>query len=144
MRVLVDTDVVIDFLMAREPFAQWAREIFELNAQRKIQCYVASITPLNVFYVARKTTSLEDRLRIIQQLLLQVEVTAIGREILLRAFDFGFSDYEDAVQYACAEASGVEAIITRNSSDYKDATLPVFSPTDFLAKLKLQQESDSS
>ena len=60
MRVLLDTDVVIDFLMAREPFAQRARQIFELNAQRKIQCYIASITPLNVFYVARKSHSLEE------------------------------------------------------------------------------------
>ena len=140
MRVLLDTDVVIDFLMAREPFAQRARQIFELNAQRKIQCYIASITPLNVFYVARKSHSLEDRLRIIRQLLLQVEVTAISHEILLRAFDVGFLDYEDAVQYACAEADGVEAIVTRNVDDYKNAKLPVFTPNDFLQHLTSQQE----
>jgi len=141
MRVLLDTDVVIDFLMAREPFAQRAREIFELNAQRKIRCYIASITPLNVFYVARKSTSLEDRLRIIKQLLLQVEITAIGHEILLRAFDFGFSDYEDAVQYACAEAAGVEALVTRNVNDYENVKLPVLTPNDFLRRVKPQQEN---
>ena len=141
MRVLLDTDVVIEFLMAREPFAQRARQIFELNAQRKIQCYIASITPLNVFYIARKSHSLEDRLRIIRQLLLQVEVTAISHEILLRAFDFGFSDYEDAVQYACAEADGVEAIVTRNLSDFKNAKLPVFTPNDFLQHLKSRQDN---
>ena len=140
MRVLLDTDVVIDFLMAREPFAQRARQIFELNAQRKIQCYIASITRLNVFYIARKSHSLEDRLRIIRQLLLQVEVTAISHEILLRAFDFGFLDYEDAVQCACAEADGVEAIVTRNVDDYKNAKLPVFTPGDFLQRLTAQQE----
>jgi predicted nucleic acid-binding protein len=140
MRVLLDTDVVIDFLMAREPFAQRARQIFELNAQRKIQCYIASITPLNVFYIARKSLSIENRLKIIRQLLLQVEVTAIGHEILLKAFDFGFSDYEDAVQYACAEADGVEAIVTRNVDDYKNAKLPVFTPNDFLQHLTSQQE----
>ncbi len=140
MHVLLDTDVVIDFLMAREPFAQRAREIFELNAQRKIECYIASITPLNVFYVARKSLNLKGRLEIIRQLLLQVKVTPIGHEILLRAFDFGFSDYEDAVQYACAEADGLEAIVTRNVDDYKNAKLPVFTPDDFLQHLKSQQE----
>jgi len=140
MRVPLDTDVVIDFLMAREPFAQRARQIFELNAQRKIQCYIASITPLNVFYIARKSHSIEDRLRIIRQLLLQVEVTAISHEILLRAFDFGFLDYEDAFQCACAEAYGVEAIVKRNVDDYKNAKLPVFTPSDFLQRLTSQQE----
>ena len=139
MHVLLDTDVVIDFLMAREPFAQRAREIFELNAQRKIECYIASITPLNVFYVARKSLNLKGRLEIIRQLLLQVKVTSIGHEILLRAFDFGFSDYEDAVQYACAEADGLEAIVTRNVDDYKNAKLPVFTPNDFLQHLRSQQ-----
>lgn len=140
MRVLLDTDIVIDFLMAREPFAQRARQIFELNAQRKIQCYVASITPLNVFYVARKSLNLEDRLNLIRQLLHQVEVTAISHEILVKAFDFGFSDYEDAVQYACAEADGVEAIVTRNVDDYKNAKLPIYTPGDFLEHLISQQE----
>jgi predicted nucleic acid-binding protein len=140
MRVLLDTDVVIDFLMAREPFAQRARQIFELNAQRKIQCYIASITPLNVFYVGRKSHSLKDRLRIIRQLLLQVEVTEIGHEILLKAFDFGFSDYEDAVQYACAEAAGVEAIVTRNVDDYKNAKLAILTPNDFLQRLTSRPE----
>jgi predicted nucleic acid-binding protein len=139
MRVLLDTDVVIDFLMAREPFAQRARRIFEFNAQRKIQCFIASITPLNVFYVARKSLSPEDRLRLIRQLLLQVDVTPISHETLLRAFDLGLADYEDAVQYACAEADGVEAIVTRNVDDFKNATVPVFSPTDFLKKLESQQ-----
>jgi predicted nucleic acid-binding protein len=140
MRVLLDTDVVIDFLMAREPFAHGAREIFELNAQRKIHCYIASITPLNVFFVARKLLNHTDRLKLIRQLLLQVEVTPIGQEVLLRAFDFGFSDYEDAVQYACAETDRVEAIVTRNVSDYKRSMLPVFVPDDFLRHLKSSQE----
>ena len=143
MRVLLDTDVVIDFLMAREPFAQRAREIFELNAQRRIHCYIASITPLNVFFVARKSLNLEGRLRLIRQLLAQVIVCPINHETLIRAFDFGFSDYEDAVQHACAEADSVDAIITRNVDDYKKATVPIFTPADFLQHLKSQQKDQT-
>jgi hypothetical protein len=46
-----------------------------------------------------------------------------------------FNDYEDAVQHTCAEAENLDAIVTRNISDYKNATLPVYSPTEFLSLL---------
>jgi hypothetical protein len=51
------------------------------------------------------------------------------------ALSLSFSDYEDAVQHASATASGLDAIVTRNLTDYKGATLPVFSPANSLAQL---------
>ena len=142
MRVLLDTDIVIDFLLAREPFAQPARAIFELNAQKKLKCHIAAITPLNIFFIARKSLSVGARLNIIRQLLSQVSVCPINHEILLRAFDLGFSDYEDAVQHACAEVEEIDAIVTRNLNDYRRATLPVFTPEDFLRQLTSEQKAE--
>jgi hypothetical protein len=64
---------------------------------------------------------------------------ALGREranVVVRvAHSLQWSDYEDAIQHASATASGIEAIVTRNLNHYKDATLPIYSPADFLAQL---------
>ena len=139
MRVLLDTDVVLDVIMARAPFAKEAAELFDLSEQGLFEAYVSAITPLNVFYVARKAKPAGDLRQAIEQLLRTVRVGSIDQSVLLAAFALPFNDYEDAVQNACATASGVDAIVTRNLDDYKNATLPVFSPTEFLVKLKSEQ-----
>ena len=74
----------------------------------------------------------------IADLLKLVSVCPITQSCLVQALGLPFVDFEDAVQHASAVASGLDAIVTRNLSDYKNATLPVFSPTDFLNKLQSQ------
>lgn len=139
MRVLIDTDVALDLLMARAPFNKAAVELFELNEQGKFEGYVSASTPLNAFYIARKVKGDEGARRAIRQLLAEVRVCPITHAVLNDAFALPFTDYEDAVQHASATASGLEAIVTRNLGDYKNATLPIFAPADFLNHLKAQQ-----
>jgi hypothetical protein len=76
----------------------------------------------------------------LNDLLLAVHVCPITHDVLNQALALPFTDYEDAVQHASATASQVDAIITRNLDDYKHATLPVFSPTDFLNRITATQE----
>ena len=139
MRVLLDTDVVLDVVLAREPFAQESVEIFRLHEQGKIDAYIAAITPINVFYVTRKLKGRHEAQRAIELLLNSLSVCPVNHSILHQAYRLPFGDYEDAVQHASATASGLDTIVTRNINDYKNSTLPIFSPTDFLAKLKSEQ-----
>ena len=138
MRVLLDTDVVLDFVLEREPFAGAAGELFRLAAQDAYNGYVSGITPVNVFYLGRKVKGAASVLQVLRNLLAVMRVCPVNQHVLNDAFALPFSDYEDAVQHACAAASGLDAIVTRNLEDYKNATLPVFSPTDFLSHLKTQ------
>ncbi|MGB9180961.1 MAG: PIN domain-containing protein [Pyrinomonadaceae bacterium] len=138
MRVLLDTNVLLDHLLERELFAQPASELLELNARGTFEGYVSGITPINVFYIARKFIGRDKLQQFISDLLLAVRVCPIAHEVLNQAFALPFSDYEDAVQHASATASGLDAIVTRNLEDYKNSTLPIFSPTDFLNQLKAQ------
>ncbi|HEY0547449.1 MAG TPA: PIN domain-containing protein [Pyrinomonadaceae bacterium] len=138
MRVLLDTDVVLDHLLNRAPFAQAAGELLKLSAEGVFDGYVSGITPINIFYIARKVMG-RDRLRqALNDLLFVVRVCPINHSILASALTLPFTDYEDAVQCASAMASQLDAIVTRNPGDFKNAALPVFSPTDFLNKLKSQ------
>jgi predicted nucleic acid-binding protein len=136
MRVLFDTDIALDLILRRDPFFEAARDLFELNARGAFDAYVSAITPVNVFYVARKIIGPVTARQAVGELLIAADVCPLGRAVLSDALASPFSDYEDAVQHACAAAAGLDAIVTRNSGDYKDAALPVFSPADFLKHLE--------
>ena len=138
MRVLLDTDVVLDFVLERTPYVEAAAQLLELHAKGRYQGFISSITPINVFYVGRKAVGAGKARLSIADLLATLEVCPVTQATLISALDSSFSDYEDAVQHSSAAASGLDAIITRNVRDYKNATLPVFSPTGFLAKLNSQ------
>lgn len=140
MRALLDTDVILDYLLEREPFAQTARELFELNAQGIFDGYISGITPINVFYIARKVIERGQLNQALNDLLVAVRVCPITHAVLNQALTLPFNDYEDAVQHASATAYHLDAIVTRNLDDYKNATLRVFSPTDFLNPLTRTQE----
>lgn len=136
MRVLLDSDGVFDFLLERQPFFQAARELMLLNTRGEFEGYISSITPVNLFYHGRKIVGAAKIRQGITDLLKLVRVCPITQSCLVQALGLPFADFEDAVQHTSAVASGLEAIVTRNLDDYKNATLPVFSPTDFLAKLE--------
>lgn len=138
MRVLLDTNVVLDAILARVPFAQAAAELLDLNEQGLFEAYISSITPVNIFYITRQAKSADARRQAISQLLQIVRVCPITHDVLTRALALPFTDYEDAVQHESAVASGLDAIVTRNLKDYKNAALPVFAPDDFLQHLKSQ------
>jgi len=138
MRVLFDSDVVLDYVLDRKPFAEPAAALFELYRLGNIDCYVSGITIVNVFYVTRKLKGLGVARLAVEGLLAALLVCPVDQNILNDAYRLPFSDYEDAVQHACAAAGRLDAIVTRNLEDYKNATLPVFTPADFLNRLKGQ------
>ena len=139
MRVLLDTDVIVDVITARLPFTAEAAELLDLSEKGAFEPYISALTPLNVFYIARKAKSSSNLRESIRELLQAVKVCAINDAVLKDAFALPISDYEDAVQHCCATAEGLEAIVTRNVRDYKNATLPIFTPAEFLEKLRSQQ-----
>ena len=138
MRALLDTDVVLDVITERAPFAVAAAELLDLNEQGLFEAYISAITPINIFYIARKAKSSPDLKQAVKHLLQAVRVCPIDHAVLTDALALPFADYEDAVQHVSAGAIGLDAIVTRNLDDYQNATLPVYSPFDFLNYLKAQ------
>jgi predicted nucleic acid-binding protein len=134
MRVLFDTDVVLDVIAERVPFAAAASELLDFSEQGLFEAYISAITPINIFYIARKAKSSGDLRQAIEHLLRTVRVCPVDHMALASPI----ADYEDAVQHASAAAVGLDAIVTRNLADYKNAALPVYSPTSFLNQLKTQ------
>jgi predicted nucleic acid-binding protein len=136
MRVLFDSDVVLDLVLDREPFAEDAAALFEMHEQGRIGDHVSGITLVNVFYVARKLKGMDAARLAVKELLTTLSVCPVDQNILKAAHTLPFSDDEDAVRHACAEAGGFDAIVTRNLEDYEGAALPAFAPGDFLKHMQ--------
>jgi predicted nucleic acid-binding protein len=135
MRILVDTDVILDIFLQREPFFEVSNQIWQANYDGLCEAFISALTPANVFYVARKLKGIDAAHQAIRELLDGINIYPVDGAILQAASRSPISDYEDAVQHACAVANNLDAIVTRNLDDYRNATIPVYSPTDFLANL---------
>ncbi len=131
MRVLLDNDVVLDFLLTRQPFFAEADKIFVRLQNKEFDAYISTITPINAFYTTRKEKGKDTAFKSVEGLLKLVEVCRTDKSVLQNAFRLGFSDFEDAVQCASAMAENLGAIVTRNAKDYKNSTVKIYSPTDF-------------
>ena len=140
MHILLDTDVVLDLFLDREPFAEAAAIIWQAHEQASLTAYISAITPINLFYIARKLKGRDIARQAINELLATLPVCTIDHAILQVGAASDFKDFEDAVQYASAVAGGMEAIVTRNIKDYQSASLPVYTPEDFLRQFPLANE----
>jgi predicted nucleic acid-binding protein len=136
MRVLVDTNIVLDGLLEREPFVRDARALIEAIEAEQIEGYVTATTLTNIFYIVRRQTrSIERARQAVSETLALMEVGLVDRVILEAAFASSLRDFEDAVQLACATTLRLDAIITRNPQDFAGATLPIFSASELLESL---------
>lgn len=135
MKALIDTDVILDIFLQRMPFVTAASAVWVANERGRFEAFVSGITPINTFYFVHKQADSAAARLAVQSLLATVRICIIDEHILSAAQLVGITDYEDAVQHACATANAIDIIVTRNLKDYRRATVPVFSPAAFLAQL---------
>lgn len=138
MRVLLDSDVILDLVLSRQPHFANALTIFHAIARKKFTAFVSAIAVLNVNYFAEKEHDRSFALIEIEKLLSLVSVSSVDGMMLKNSLSSPVTDYEDAVQCASAMAEGLDAIVTRNTKDFTNSPIPVYSPTEFLEVLQKQ------
>jgi predicted nucleic acid-binding protein len=132
-RLLLDTDVVLDFFLDRQPFAEDAARILALSEEKQLQVFVTPVLISNVYYILRKIGSHHKVIVHLKVLLTLVEVASIQKEIVLEALESDFADFEDALQhFAAKRETGIQIIITRNLKDYSKSSLAVMTPAAYL------------
>ena len=136
MRVLFDTNVVLDHLLEREPFVEAAERLLSLVDTGGLDGLVCSTTVTTIHYLASKAVEADEAAKYVGELLAIFDIACVDREVLNAALDAGFSDYEDAVLYEAARAAGASAIVTRNTKDFARSAIPVFTPAELLAALQ--------
>lgn len=135
MKVLFDTNLVLDLLLEREPFVEPAIALFEQIEQGKLEGYIAATTITNIFYIIRKAAGREVALDAINRLLIGLQFCAVDRRTIETALSLGLKDFEDSIQLACAMLNQLDAIVTRDQKDFIGSNLPIYSPTELLNQL---------
>ncbi|GHV96067.1 PIN domain-containing protein [Spirochaetia bacterium] len=135
MVALIDTNVILDALVDREPFATKAREILAHCSQKKFSGYFAGHTIPDIFYILRKDYSIVQRKDMLLGVCRTMDVVGIDKSMLIDALTNGkFDDVEDCLQAECAASIGADYIITRNTTDFFASPIPAITPEEFLAK----------
>jgi predicted nucleic acid-binding protein len=135
MVVLVDANIILDFLLEREPFVDEAKEIFKFCSDDANTGYIAAHTITNIFYILRKKYSPAERKDMLSNICALMCISKIGSDEILHALsDEHFDDIEDFLQAECAKAAGAKYIITRNVGDFINSSIPAILPAMFLTQ----------
>jgi len=132
MRVLIDTNVVLEALLKREPWANAAKLLWEANDDGRITAYLTASTLTDIFYIARKGSGNDVARDAVKLCLEAFEICVVDRTALEEALALTGTDFEDNLQIACATLSNVEAIVTRNQSDFTNSEIQVLTPDELL------------
>ncbi len=132
-KVLIDTDVILDFFFDRQPFSENAAKVLSLCESGAIQGFVTPVIFSNVYYLLRRTAKHALVIEKLKQLLTITDVLMMDKGVIISALSSKFKDFEDALQnYAASNAGNIDAILTRNIKDFKNSDLGVFTPEDYL------------
>ena len=136
MRILIDTDVIMDFLMKRGSFSDDAEKMIAFCMREGIQGAVAAHTIPNLFYILRTHYTKEERRDVLLKLCKMFMVVGIDANKLESALcNTSFSDFEDCLQMECAKDFEADFIVTRNVKDFLASPIPVIEPTELVRRL---------
>ena len=141
MRVLFDTDVVLDLLLDRQPFSAPAADLFSRVERGELRGYLCATTVTTVHYLAAKVIGTKRARAEVRRLLTLFEVAPVNRPILEAALAGAFADFEDAVIYEAARHVDAQAIVTRNTRDFKQSVIPIHPPSELLHMLQANRET---
>ncbi len=134
-RVLFDSDVLLDVLAQRQPFVVASALALDTVNQKQVQGYISGHAVTNIFYILRRQVGSEIARKLISKLLQRLQVAGITDEVIRAALELAMTDFEDAVTSEAANATGLDIIVTRNTSDFVNSKIPAMLPEDFLNSL---------
>ena len=134
MKVLIDTNVILDVLAKRPPFYSHAEKIFFLAAEEKIEALITASSVTDIYYLIRKNLgSSEEAKLVLFKLFILFQIIDVTGEDCKKALEQNITDYEDALLATCARRNKLEYIITRNIKDFTNSSVPAILPERFVS-----------
>lgn len=130
MKILFDTNVILDVLLNRYPFVDLSTKLVGAVENKEIEGYLCATSITTLDYLITKAINAKAAKNNIQQLLMLFEVAEVSAAVIHSSLQSEFRDFEDAVQYYSAEQCGVGGLVTRNIKDYRPAKLPIYLPEE--------------
>ena len=131
-RVFVDSDIILDLLLAREPFFPAAADLFLLIQEGRIEGFTSPVVFANLFYILRQGMPAAEAITALRKLRLLLGIASVDEKTIDRGLASSFADFEDAIQYYTAVAHDLDAVVTRNKKHYKAAEIPVLDAAELV------------
>ncbi len=131
-KVLLNTNIILDFILYREEFYQDAEVIFEISSNQEIRSFISASSITDLFYIIKKQKDKDIAKRFLIDLTSFIQIANVDHIVIENALNSDLYDFEDAVQDCVAQINQIDIIITRNIKDFKKAKTKILSPKDFL------------
>lgn len=135
MKVLIDTNVILDYALIRHPFYDLADSIFALVEQKQIEGYVGASTFSDLFYILRKPRN-KWTLDFLRGLANLCQIVPVNSAIIEKALNKPYKDFEDDIQYYSAVSYNLDALVTRNSNDFLVDSIRILTPEQLLQEFE--------
>jgi predicted nucleic acid-binding protein len=135
MRILLDTNVVLDVLLQRGQWLTEANRIWQANAAGELVACITASALTDIYYVSRRLAGQPQARDVIRACLDALTILPVDRAVLIAAFAQAGSDFEDDLQIASAQRYVLDAIVTRDAAGFAASTQPILSPAQLIAKL---------
>lgn len=140
-KLLIDTDVILDFFFDRQPFAEYVAQVLSLCETKSIEGFITPVICSNLYCLLRRTAKHELVIEKLSQLLNIVDVLDMDRDIALQALNSDFKEFEDALQhFAALQSRKIDVILTRNVKDFAKSEIGVLTPEGYLKVLASNKE----
>ncbi len=136
MKVLLDTNIVLDYAFERNKFIEDAGELMKMAFEGKITAFISASSVTDIYYIVQKYKTKEKALEFIKKLILFIGIAGVDKIVIENAINSNFADFEDVVQNFSASNNSIEYIITRNVKDFKNSELNVIEPKFFIEQIQ--------
>lgn len=140
MKFLIDTNIILDVLLKREPFCSSGVGVLNLVKQRSIHLYVSASAVTDICYIANRELRDKAQVRsLLIKLVKIVSIASVSEDEIQYALSLCWGDFEDSVQYSVGLLQEMDGIITRNPKDYKEAEIRIWTPDELLSQRQQNQ-----
>ena len=135
MKIVLDTNVILDIVEKREPYFSDSYQVFLKSAAREFEAIIGAGSVTDIYYITRRNCkNSRQALSFIMDMFKVITFVDTKAVDIQEAIKLDFSDFEDAVIAATASREGASYIITRNTGDFVKSPVPAMTPADFLKK----------
>ncbi|MEP6517332.1 type II toxin-antitoxin system VapC family toxin [Microcoleus vaginatus] len=135
MKLLIDTNIIVDVALERELFFAESDRILTFVEEAQIQGYISASTFSDLYYIIRRDTGRDWTLDFLRQLATICQVATVDNSVISMALTCNFKDFEDAIQYSTAVINRIDAIVTRNPRDFPVTTPRIVTPNQLIQEL---------
>ena len=142
MRILFDTNIILDVLLNRKRFVELSSNLVGMVENNTIEGYLCATTITSLDYLIAKSINKKQAKIEIKKLLTIFNIAGVNATVIELSVNSTFDDFEDAVQYYSGECCEVEGLVTRNAKDYKNTKLPIYTPDELWGIVTITQHGN--